>query len=126
MEKHNTGPNIALLGRFFAQRVCYTCCDKKEGYLLKAAINVILSVWTNGIPMYKLLPHLPKLYSQLKERRSLCRLINGYSAKVLHSRNRMNLTVWGMYLEGKLKRDPEREEQYRRKLEAQNPRIIEK
>ncbi len=76
--------------------------------------------------MYKLLPHLPKLYSQLKERRSLCRLINGYSAKVLHSRNRMNLTVWGMYLEGKLKRDPEREEQYRRKLEAQNPRIIEK
>jgi hypothetical protein len=38
----------------------------------------------------------------------------------------MNLTVWGMYLEGKLKRDPEREEQYRRKLEAQNPRIIEK
>lgn len=76
--------------------------------------------------MYKLLPHLPKLYSQLKERKSLCRLINGYSARVLHSRNRMNLTVWGMYLEGKLKRDPAREEEIRKKIHAQRVETINK
>ena len=98
----------------------------KEDCLLKAAINVILSVWTNGTPLYKLLPHLPKLYSQLKERKSLCRLINGYSARVLHSRNRMNLTVWGMYLEGKLKRDLAREEEIRKKIHAQRAETINK
>lgn len=98
----------------------------KEDCLLKAAINVILSVWTNGTPLYKLLPHLPKLYFQLRERRSLQRLINQYSAKILHSRNRMNLTVWEMYQEGKLKRDPTREEEIRKKIHAQRPETINK
>lgn len=84
---------------------------------MKATINVILTAWVSGIPLLTLLPHILKLYSLLKLRPSLMRLINNSSKRTLHSRNKLNLLVWKMYKEGRLVIDEEKREKFRKELE---------
>ena len=89
---------------------------------MKATINVILTAWVSGIPLLTLLPHVFKLYSLLKLRPSLMRLINESSKRTLHSRNKLNLVVWGMYMKGRLVIDKEKQERFRKELEERGIR----
>ena len=84
---------------------------------MKATINVILTAWVIGFPLITLLPHIMKLYSLLKNRPALMRLINNSSKRTLHSRNKLNLLVWEMYMEGRLEDDEEKRKEIRKELE---------